>query len=1069
MAESVHAWTPSCTAHGRLSPGARTGGRHPRSWTEGARVQGAGLDAAWQLDRTDPTKRASLLGGHLRRVQNPIALDAMRVERERAMQSGGETAPWTTGSIWHRWDPHIHAPGTLRANQYGPHDDPAVWERYFANIRQAVPACAALGITDYFVPRGYRLFLKHGGISQLPGLFVFPNVELRLKTRAEKGSAPNVHLLVSPEPLDHLSVITSKLAALTFSYGGEDFRCTEEDLRRLGRTVQHDASLEDEAALRAGAAQFLVEYEHFARLKNDSWIRQHVLFAVAAGNDGLGGLKADGAFKAQREELGRLADIVFSGSPSERRYWLGDHPDVEERISGVKPCLHGSDAHSFDRILAPDGGRLTWVRASPTFDGLRQTLYEPRRRVHIGAAPDSTRSNSNVIRKVRLRNAPWFTRDEFLLNDGLVTVIGARGSGKTALADLIALAADARDGEASDASFLQRAGSLLADIEVELEWADGSTTPGRGLSSSTAERPRVRYLSQQFVERLTQRERVIPRRDDYWSDEDAAEPDDPLLEEIERVVFEAIPIEDRMDTESFTALRDVHLGAHLESRRAEQETIRRMTDAIATELTKKKSIEGVRKDSVDAARVRTNLEQELSKLPTAALPEHVKALEAAVAAQRALQGEVQRHASRAQHLRSLHAALIKEQTRVDVAHRDLRNRYADLLDEAMWESVRPKTDPSALESLEDLAETARDEENQLREHGTKQPRHARTTAAGLEALAEAVAAAQKTLGEDDAKSKRRAELARKLDAARTGEAKAKATLVDAEGANERMKAARDFRYQAYERLLQTLDAEVTALDELYKPLKRKLAADERLQLLSFEVSRHIDLGAWVTAGERIFDLRRQPFRGRGELHEAARTILEPAWRTANPAEVRSAVEEFHTLHLKEASQQLRQGATMRDLGQWLFSTDHISIRYGIEYEGRDIANLSPGARGVVLLTLFLAVDDQDDRPLVIDQPEENLDPKSINGLLVPFFVEASTRRQIIMVTHNANLVVNTDADQVIVATSERSNASRLPTFHYEAGGLENSRTRMLVCQYLEGGDVAFRRRAERYGDLVKAS
>jgi len=51
---------------------------------------------------------------------------------------------------------------------------------------------------------------------------------------------------------------------------------------------------------------------------------------------------------------------------------------------------------------------------------------------------------------------------------------------------------------------------------------------------------------------------------------------------------------------------------------------------------------------------------------------------------------------------------------------------------------------------------------------------------------------------------------------------------------------------------------------------------------------------------------------------------------------------------------------------------HISIRYGIKYEGRAIENLSPGARGVVLLTLFLAIDDHDDRPLVIDQPEENL-------------------------------------------------------------------------------------------------
>lgn len=70
-------------------------------------------------------------------------------------------------------------------------------------------------------------------------------------------------------------------------------------------------------------------------------------------------------------------------------------------------------------------------------------------------------------------------------------------------------------------------------------------------------------------------------------------------------------------------------------------------------------------------------------------------------------------------------------------------------------------------------------------------------------------------------------------------------------------------------------------------------------------------------------------------------------------------------------------------------------------------------------------------------------------------------------TLKANLVVNADADQVIVASSERSEASELPSFHYEAGGLEEPHIRTLVCQYLEGGEEAFRRRAERYGDLVK--
>jgi len=146
---------------------------------------------------------------------------------------------------------------------------------------------------------------------------------------------------------------------------------------------------------------------------------------------------------------------------------------------------------------------------------------------------------------------------------------------------------------------------------------------------------------------------------------------------------------------------------------------------------------------------------------------------------------------------------------------------------------------------------------------------------------------------------------------------------------------------------------------------------------------------------------------------------------------------------------------------WLYGTDHISIDYGLEYEGTDIQQLSPGTRGIVLLLLYLSVDVDDDRPLIIDQPEENLDPKSIFEELVERFKEARSRRQIIVVTHNANLVVNTDADQVIVAERKEHRAGKLPVLSYRSGGIENPSIRNAVCEILEGGRDAFIQRAKR--------
>ena len=131
--------------------------------------------------------------------------------------------------------------------------------------------------------------------------------------------------------------------------------------------------------------------------------------------------------------------------------------------------------------------------------------------------------------------------------------------------------------------------------------------------------------------------------------------------------------------------------------------------------------------------------------------------------------------------------------------------------------------------------------------------------------------------------------------------------------------------------------------------------------------------------------------------------------------------------------------------------------------GVELETLSPGTRGIVLLMLYLAIDAEDDRPLIIDQPEENLDPKSIYKELVKLFRTAKLRRQIILVTHDANLIVNTDAEQVIVAESKSSQNGKLPRFTYTSGSLENPKIRRHVCEILEGGETAFKERAKRLG------
>lgn len=320
--------------------------------------------------------------------------------------------------------------------------------------------------------------------------------------------------------------------------------------------------------------------------------------------------------------------------------------------------------------------------------------------------------------------------------------------------------------------------------------------------------------------------------------------------------------------------------------------------------------------------------------------------------------------------------------------------------------------------------------------------------------------------------RRYSELTQKITIETAALEAAKERLKEAQGAADRIKALDLERDAAYQRAFAALVAEQTVLEDLYRPLMERLASSPgTLKKLTFSVSRVADVERWASAAEEgLLDLRKQgPFRGRGALIDAAKAQLGPAWESGSAEDVAAAMITFRDAYQKDLLQHspvptndpVEMRAWLKRFALWLFSTDHLEIRYGIAYDGIDIRKLSPGTRGIVLLLLYLALDEGDDRPLIIDQPEENLDPKSVFEELVGLFISAKRKRQVIMVTHNANLVINTDADQIIVAESGPHPAGSLPPITYMSGGLENQTIRKTVCDILEGGEFAFKERARR--------
>lgn len=153
---------------------------------------------------------------------------------------------------------------------------------------------------------------------------------------------------------------------------------------------------------------------------------------------------------------------------------------------------------------------------------------------------------------------------------------------------------------------------------------------------------------------------------------------------------------------------------------------------------------------------------------------------------------------------------------------------------------------------------------------------------------------------------------------------------------------------------------------------------------------------------------------------------------------------------------------------FLFSPEHISrymtVRAEFEYKGKTVEKLSAGQRGTFYVCLKLATDTFGS-PFIFDQPEDDLDNDFIMHNLVPLFRKIKQYRQVIIVTHNANLVVNCDAEQVIIASNTDEVISyRSGALEYGDHGDVNS-MRKAICDVLEGGRAAFEAREQKYGML----
>jgi hypothetical protein len=936
------------------------------------------------------------------------------------------------------------------------------------------PVIEVVGVTDYLVTDTFRCAAAawEGGAGESIKC-LFANVELRLQVGTQRGRFLNLHLLCAADQVDELDRFLSNLE---FSFDGRPYRADRQSLLALGRAYTGNSSLDDAAALREGVNQFKVSFEALRdRLTRDQWAMSNCLVAAAGGmGDGTSGVRdARGGSEALRQEIERFAHLLFDSNPKQREFWLGEgslsSDEIVARYGCLKLCLHGSDAHTADDLGSPDQDRFTWLKGDPSFEALYQACIEPRTRAHIGRDRPADADAHGRIADVIVDSSTWFVQRSVPLNPRLVAIIGPRGSGKTALADLIAAGAGSDVPFENPASFISRAGPLMEDTIAAVSWTQGDITTRdcgpRGISPEESAYP-LRYLSQQFVERLCAADGVS----------------DELLAEVERVVFNSWPVEERLGTTDFQSL----LAARLEAAKTQEDhhaaAILDLSVNIADQRILKESLPARRRDREALTKRLLKLQQEAKELTKKADQKRAIRLAAVAAALDRRERDAQAASRECQALEALRREV--ETARGSDFPRQLatmRSKYESAgFDDEAWRAFS-LTFVGDVDTLIATRATNAESARQKIVGGLPTEEDARAAIDNLsedELLTQTVSALrvegdrlQRLVGIDRSRTERLRVITSESSKVSAALAEVDAEIVAAQQADGRLNELGDERLSHYTAYFDALLEEESELRALYAPLDRILSeSSESVRRLRFSVRRVVDIARWTDAGEALLDLRKDgAFRGRGMLRQIATSELLEAWQSGNGHVAAAAVRAFSVQHSGDLRAQSRVDSAdldeyrqwEKDVARWLYSAQHVGLTYSLEYEGIDIRRLSPGSRGIVLLLLYLAVDEEETIPLIIDQPEENLDPESVYAELVSLFQRASSRRQVIMVTHNANLVVNTDVDQVIVAHSETIETEALPQLRYSSGGLENPGIRTAVCQVLEGGETAFRERARR--------
>lgn len=809
-----------------------------------------------------------------------------------------------------------------------------------------------------------------------------------------------------------------------------------------------------------GYKKAMVRFEEtISTLEENFSLHDYIIVGLSSGYGSLRPGKDDTKGGEYAKEIDKKCGVFF-GSSKDTDFYLNKIPGRDSFNLPPKPVFNGSDSHSFEHIdnklgkkyekkdnkgSICDYSEITWIKADPTFEGLKQIIYEPEERVRIQDEKPDFKEDKEIIDKVKfISSNNKFSNKEIYLNPNLNVIIGGKSSGKSILLYSIAktLLADTKDKLLFKNNNEERYNlkSIDSDFNFEITTKAGISQKMLDRENDNSVIPNIKYIPQNELVKLAEPElsgkgeslnKLV--RNLICEDTDSKQKYDDFIknvkqydkerEELINSYFETLDNIQNLETELKTKSNKEVLQTNIKTNSEKVEELNKKAGLSDEQIQQYKNFQ---KQQQQNQKRRELFNSDFSQT-NAFLQELNKELSNLQERKNTFLQSIHKNEFRGYYqdkLKFIDDSIVQLQGLISEIGASINTEGKRVFD----------TDNIFNKELEQINYEKSNIEEELKPYQQNEE-----VKKQIRTLEEFIKNDGKLLSEIDSLNK-------KLETKRQSIEKIKTKLFD----------LYEKSYCEYKNIVEQLKNRTKELEKdglRIRGIAQFNFPKFRREIINFTHGTYSDNDKYCICEEdrsRIFETNYDE-------------LISNISKMFN--EIMTSEYRIKTISKKEAVKKLLD--------------DYFYDYWEITYKNDKLGEMSTGKASFVILMLIIGLS-KSKSPILIDQPEDNLDNRSVSENIISYLRNKKIERQIILVTHNANIVVNADAENVIVANQKGQNdkeTSSIYKFDYINGAIENTfakietETDLLksmgikehIADIVEGGKEAFKNRERKYG------